>query len=82
MLQWFQPVLPRPTINRFKKSKSVVGIINLLFICNLTMFKNRCSRDGSLYLVLCCFISQAAIFIKCDLEAGNSEEIQRNVYLD
>lgn len=82
MLQWFQPMLPRSTINRFKNSRSVVGIIDLLVNCNLKMFKNRCSRDGSLYLVLSWFISQAATFIKCNLKAGNSEEIQRNMYLD
>lgn len=82
MLQWFQPMVPRPTINRLKKSKSVVGIFDILLICNLKMFKNRCSRDGSLYLVLSCFISQVATFIKCNLKAGNSEEIQGNVYLD
>lgn len=40
MLQWFQPMVPRPTVNKFKGSKSVVGIVGLLVICNLKMFTN------------------------------------------
>jgi len=81
VLRWFQPKLPRPAINRFRVSKSVAAVTDHFVICNLKILKNRCSRDGSLYLVLCCFLSQAATFIECNLKPGNSKEIQRNVYL-
>lgn len=45
-------MLHRPTINGFKKSKSLVVVIDLLVICNLKLHKNSICGDGSMYLVL------------------------------